>query len=242
MFLVAATRRDDLEDVRREPELWRRVRRFNLPVQLAVAAGEAAAAAAASPAQLALVSLAPCFGLSPELREAIRSLEAADGGAMAPAPRVNPTVTLHAVDNLALSALAIALGNRAYCLGLGGAAGQAWAALEAAGERLADGLEDEVLVVAGDQDAAGRGALAVALLFSRGARPWPPRGRPVHLAAIERAPAAASGEPPAPHAAAGLAALLDALAEGRPDGPFGYVVPGRDGDGRERLTLRWEIG
>jgi hypothetical protein len=241
MFLVAAARRDDLEEVRREPELWRRVRRFNLPVQLAVAAGEAAAAAASSPAQLALVSLAPCFGGSPELREAISSLEPADGLVPAPAPRVNPTVTLHAVDNLALSALAIALGNRAYCLGLGGAAGQAWAALEAAGERLADGLEDEVLVVAGDQDAAGDGALAVALLFSRTAGPWPPHGRPVRLAAIERAPAVASGEP-APHAAAGLAALLDALAERRPDGPFGYAVPGRDGDGRDRLTLRWEIG
>jgi hypothetical protein len=242
MFLVAAARRDGLEAVQRDLELWRRVRRFNLPVQLAVAAGEEVAAAAAAPSQLALVALAPCFCGSPELRDAIRSLEPAGGGSLMPSPRVNPTVTLHAVDNLALSALAIGLGNQAYCLGLGGAAGQAWAALEAAGERLADGLEDEVLVVAGDQDAAGHGALAVALLFARSPRPWPSVGRRVRLAAIERAPAAAAAEPAEPHAAAGLSALLAELAAKRPDGPFGYAVPWQDGDGHDHVTLRWEIG
>jgi len=40
--------------------------------------------------------------------------------------RMNPTQTLHAVDNLAMSAFAITYANQAECLGLGGAAGQAW--------------------------------------------------------------------------------------------------------------------
>ena len=73
-----------------------------------------------------------------------------------------------------MSAFAIAHGNRAYCLGLGGAAGQAWCGLEAVLERLNAGAEEEALLMAGDQDAAEDGApgLGVALLFSDRARPW----------------------------------------------------------------------
>ena len=235
MYLIRSARWDDPAEIRRHPELWRRVRRFNLPVQLAVAAGEEVAAAAEDPARAALVSLAPVHSGSPELLDAIRSV---GEGAAVRAPRVNPVLTLHAVDNLALSALAISLRNQAYGLGLGGGAGQGWVALEVAWERIADGREEEVLVVAGDQDAAGAAGLAVALLFARRPRPYPPLGREVRLAAVSRAPAAAV--PVEPHAATGLAGLLTELGNATP-GRWDYRVPAEHGDGRDRPELAWEV-
>ena len=239
MYLIGAARWDDPAALRSQPDLWRRVRRFNLPVQLAVAAGEEAAAAAADPARAALLCLAPCHSGSPELFDAIRSLDTAGNGVPLRTPHVNPTVTFHAVDNLALSALAITLGNQGYGLGLGGGAGQAWVALEVAAERLAEEREAEALVVAGDQDAAGGAAgLAVALLFARHAAPWPPLGRAARLAAVRRQPALHTAEP---HAAAGLAALLAALAGVATAGPWIYPVPAAHGDGRDRLELVWEV-
>jgi hypothetical protein len=235
MYLIRSARMDDPAELRRQPELWRRVRRFNLPVQLAVAAGEEAAMAAEDPARAALVSLAPAHSGSPELFDAIRSLDMT-------APHVNPVVTLHAVDNLALSALAITLGNQAYGLGLGGGAGQGWVALEVAWERLADGRETEALVVAGDQDAGGGNAgLAVALLFARRPAPYPPLGRIVRLVAVNREPATEGGLKAEPHAAAGLAALLTALAGVATTGRWVYRVPAGHGDGRDRPELIWEV-
>jgi hypothetical protein len=240
MYLIRSARRDDPAELRREPELWRRVRRLNLPVQLAVAAGEEVAAAAEDPARAALLSLAPCNSGSPELFDAIRSLGAGEAGSPLRTPRVNPVVTFHAVDNLALSVLSITLGNQAYGLGLGGGAGQGWVALEVARERLAEGRETEALVVAGDQDVAGGDTgMAVALLFARRPEPYPPLGRPVRLAAVNRSPAA---EPEAePNAAAGLAALLAALAGISGSGPWIYRVPAGHGDGRDDLELVWEV-
>jgi len=248
MYLIRSARVDDPAELRRQPELWRRVRRFNLPVQLAVAAGEEAATAAEDPARAALVSLAPHHTGSPEFFDVIRSFESlGSGGDGARAPHFNPVVTLHAVDNLALSALAIALGNQAYGLGLGGGAGQGWVALEVAWERLAEGRETEVLVVAGDQDAgvnAGEAGLAVALLFARRPAPYPPLSRSVRLVAVNREPVMPieGGEPAAePHAAAGLAALLAALGNVAATGRWVYRVPAEHGDGRDRPELVWEV-
>ena len=52
------------------------------------------------------------------------------------------------------------------------------------------GRETEVLVVAGDQDVAGgQTGLAVALLFARRPGPYPPLGRAVRLAVVNRSPA-----------------------------------------------------
>ena len=159
IYLVASAQRSDLPSMREAtPELWRQVRRYNQPVQLALAAAEDVIQflqgsvigggdfACAVPTRIGRsVSLGSCcYGWDGK-----RELS----GIM----RMNPTQTLHAVDNLALSAFAIAHDNRSYCLGLGGAAGQAWCGLEAVLERLHD-AEDEVLLMAGDQDAAEDGA------------------------------------------------------------------------------------
>jgi hypothetical protein len=247
MYLIQSARCDDPAELKGRPELWRRVRRFNLPVQLAVAAGEEAAAAAEDPARAALISLAPHHSGSPELFDIIRSLDITAGGgdgARLRTPHFNPVVTLHAVDNLALSALAITLGNQAYGLGLGGGAGQGWVALEVAWERLAAGRETEALVVAGDQDAGVDAGLAVALLFARRPAPYPPLGRAVRLVAVNREPAMTieRGEPEAePHAAAGLAALLTALGKVSTTGQWIYRVPAEHGDGLDCPELVWEV-
>jgi len=248
MYLIRSARWDDPAELRQRPELWRRVRRFNLPVQLALAAGEEVAAAAEDPARAALLSLAPCCSGSPEFFDAARLFGTGNNGARFRTPHVNPILTLHAVDNLALSALAITLGNQAYGLGLGGGAGQGWVALEVAWERLAEEREAEALVMAGDQDAANpaspanTGGLAVALLFARRPQPYPPLGRTVRLAAVNRPSATQPVEPEArPHAAAGLAALLAALADVSTTGRWVYRVPAEHGDGRDRPELAWEV-
>jgi hypothetical protein len=242
MYLIRSACCDDQAALQARPELWRRVRRFNLPVQLAVAAAEEVAAGAADPARAALLAFAPCRSGSPELFDAIRALDTQGDGAPLRTPRVNPVVTFHAVDNLALSALAITLGNQAYGLGLGGAAGQGWAALEIAHERLGEGREEEALVVAGEQDAACGSGRGVALLFSRRAAVYPPLGKTARLAAVRRSPGEPS--PAEPDAAAGLAALLAeiaALAGGAAPGRWVYPVPAAHGDGRDRLELVWDV-
>jgi len=251
VYLIAAAWRDDPGQLTRERELWRRVRRFNLPVQLAVAAAEEAASAAADASRAGLISLAPCRSGSPELFAHIAAAEEQGRRGSLDTPRVNPTLTFHAVDNLALSALAIHLGNRAYGLGLGGAPGQAWVALEVMLERSGGGEEEEVLVVAGDQDETGEKGQGVALLFARRPAPSPlgngnGGGRPPRLLAVERRrldPEAPPPEAPTPHAAAGLLALLAAL--GRPPAPgpsLRWDVPPAHGDGRDHIRLCWELG
>jgi hypothetical protein len=152
---------------------------------------------------------------------------------------MNPTQTLHAVDNLAMSAFAIAHRNHAYCLGLGGAAGQAWCGIEAVLERLDAGLEEEALLMAGDQDAAEDGAtgLGVALLFSNRAQAFQPLDRIVRLVSVSRSPAIVDV---APHAAKGLAALLSSIADNR-NGVKSYVVPPAHTDGFSTVTITLEI-
>jgi hypothetical protein len=154
--------------------------------------------------------------------------------------RMNPTQTLHAVDNLALSAFAIAHGNRSYCLGLGGAAGQAWCGIEAVLERLETGAEEEALLMAGDQDAAEDGApgLGVALLFSSRAKPYEPLGRVVRLLSITRSTNRTFKVKP--HAANGLAAFLSAILEHR-SGHMSYVVSPEHTDGFSGVAINLDI-
>jgi len=235
-YLVASSQRDDLQVVRESsPELWRQVRRYNQPVQLALAAARDVIQHSSDPSAAAVISLAPCQPGSADLYRWGHVVTAGMSSGTLGNLRMNPTQTLHAVDNLALSAFAIAHGNRSYCLGLGGAAGQAWCGLEAVVERLEAGGEEEALLIAGDQDAAedGAPALGVALLFSTRAKPY--LGRIVKLTGIsrhkERAPHVV------PHAAKGLASLLSAIA----DGVSSYAVPSEHTDGLSDVTITLEI-
>jgi hypothetical protein len=238
-FVVHAARKQDPARAEAEaPDLWREVRRYNLPVKLALAAAREAAAEARGAAEAMLVSLAPCRPGSPELWRAARAFETALGQTgRASEVRINPTYTLHAIDNLALSALAIALGNRAPCLGLGGAAGQAWCALEAILERLEEGEAREALVLAGDQDGEGARAAGVSVLFSAERRPFRGDGRTLRLLEIVREPG-----PERPHAdaAGGLVRWLAALEACGP-GRFTYQVPARDSDGIDRVSVVVEV-
>ena len=236
--LVASSQRSDLQVVRESaPELWRLVRRYNQPVQLALAAAEDVIQHSVDPSAAAVISLAACQPGSADLYRWGHVVTAGMASGTLGNLRMNPTQTLHAVDNLALSAFAIAHGNRSYCLGLGGAAGQAWCGLEAVLERLDCGPEQEAVLIAGDQDAAedGAPALGVALLFSTRAKPYPSLGRVVKLGAISRAKQHATHV--ASHAANGLAALLAAIDER----VSSYEVPSEHTDGLSGVTITLEI-
>ncbi|HSE16252.1 MAG TPA: hypothetical protein VLB46_04320 [Pyrinomonadaceae bacterium] len=237
-YLVAAAQEDDLARVREEkPELWRHVRRYNKPVQLALAAADEVMKFSQDASTAAVISLAPCQPGSADLYSWGHVVTSGMSSGTLGNLRMNPTQTLHAVDNLAMSAFAIAHGNHAYCLGLGGAAGQAWCGLEAVHERLNSGLEQEALVMAGDQDAAEDGSpgLGVALLFST--RPGLFQDRMVRLVSISRSPAIVDV---VPHAANGLAAMLSSIADHR-SGLMSYVVPPQHTDGFSTVTLSLEI-
>jgi hypothetical protein len=223
-------------------DLGRDFRRFNLPVKLALVAAHAAAAAATDKTQVALVSLSPCRPGSPELWRATRQFEGAlHETGRASAVRVNPTYTLHAIDNLAISSLAIALGNRAPFLGLGGAAGQGWSALEFVLERTQADTAVETLILAGDQDETGQTGAGVALLLSSDPRPLGTTGRTVRLVAVERG-RLADERPAVPylHAAQGLLRWLAALAA-CPRGRHVYDVPFDDGDGLDQVSIVSEV-
>lgn len=168
--------------------------------------------------------------------------------------RMNPTQTLHAVDNLAMSAFAITYANQAECLGLGGAAGQAWCGLEAVIEKLdapetgetsaitqAEEGAEEVLLMAGDQDATDESAtgIGVALLFSKAAQRYAPLGCTVRLIRIER-----RLQPHLsiirPHAAAGLCEFIDAI-KAQKQGLLSYDVPVEQTDGVCSVNIVVEI-
>ena len=223
-------------------DLGRDFRRFNLPVKLALAAAHAAASAARDKTQVTLVSLSPCRPGSPELWRATRLFEGAlHETGRASAVRVNPTYTLHAIDNLALSSLAIALGNRAPFLGLGGAPGQGWCALEAALEQGQGDAAAETCDLGGNQDETGRTGAGVALLFSAAPRPLGATGRTVRLLSVERGRWPDAHKPiPHPHAAQGLLGWLAALG-GCPRGRHVYEVPFSDGDGVDRMSVVSEV-
>jgi hypothetical protein len=142
--------------------------------------------------------------------------------------RVNPIFTLHAVDNLALSALSIRLENREPCVCLGGAAGQGWHALELALDAIAAGEVREALIFGGD-DIEGEAYGVALVLRASEAR--------AQLVGVQRE--RASGDA-LPHTGRGLACWLEALAAA-PTGPLRYVVPNKDGDGIDRITVIAEI-
>lgn len=241
VYLVASALRTDLQSIRESsPEIWRQVRRYNQPVQLALAAAEDVIRFSHDPSSAAVISLAPCQPGSADLYRWGHVVTAGMATGTLGNLRMNPTQTLHAVDNLAMSAFAIAHGNRAYCLGLGGAAGQAWCGLEAIQERLAAGAEEEALLMAGDQDAAEDGApgLGVALLFSARVKPYASSRRVVRLLSIARNRERTSHVKP--HAANGLAAFLSVIAEHR-SGHMSYVVPAEHTDGLSGVTINLEI-
>ena len=233
VYLVAAAQASDLARVREEkPELWRLVRRYNQPVQLALAAADEVMKSSQDSSKAAIISLAPCQPGSADLYRWGDVVTSGMASGTLGTMRMNPTQTLHAVDNLAMSAFAIAHRNHAYCLGLGGAAGQAWCGLEAVVERLNAGFEEEALLMAGDQDAAEDGAagLGVALLFSVHARP-------VRLVSIVRNRQISDVKP---HAANGLAGLLSAIAHCG-NGPMSYDVPAEHTDGVSGVTVNLEV-
>jgi len=234
VYLMAAAQANDLAKVRAEkPELWRQVRRYNQPVQLALAAADDVMKRSHDPATSAVISLAPCHPGSADLYRWGNVVTSGMASGTLGNLRMNPTQTLHAVDNLAMSAFAIAHRNHAYCLGLGGAAGQAWCGLEAVLERLNEGHETEALLMAGDQDSAEDGApgLGVALLFST--RPVP-YGSSKRLVSISREPRILDV---VPHAAKGLARFLSAIRSG----VWSYVVPPEDTDGFSTVTVNLEF-
>lgn len=239
IYLVASAEHRDIALVQKSmPELWRLVRRYNLPAQLAIAAATEVACACDDAATAALISLAPCQAGSPDLyRWGPVAAAGIAKGSLADV-RLNPTLTLHAVDNLAMSAFAIAHQNHAYCLGLGGAAGQAWCAFEAVQERLAASRETEALLMAGDQEsvekAAGAG-VGVALLFSTLPRPYPPIGRPLRLVGVERR-RIHRADPVVPHAAEGISAFLSAIIEHK-SGRLAYAVPPPHCDAVDDVTV-----
>jgi hypothetical protein len=240
IYLVAAAQHDDLARVRAEkPELWRQVRRYNKPVQLALAAADEVMRFSEDPSTAAVISLAPCQPGSADLYRWGHVVTSGMATGTLGNLRMNPTQTLHAVDNLAMSAFAIAHRNHAYCLGLGGAAGQAWCGVEAVYERLNAGREEEALLMAGDQDAAedGSPALGVALLFSTRARPYTRLNRSVRLVSISRSPQIVDV---VPHAAKGLAALLSYIAEHRND-LWSYAIPPEHTDGFSTVNVTLEI-
>ncbi len=240
-YLVTVAQRNDLSRIREsEPEVWRQVRRYNQPVQLALAAANEVIAASEDPSSAAVISLAPCQPGSADLYRWGHVVTAGMASGTLGNLRMNPTQTLHAVDNLAMSAFAIAHGNRAYCLGLGGAAGQAWCGLEAVQERLNAGVEEEAILMAGDQDAAEDDAkgLGIAILFSVRAKPYLPLGRLVRLVSISRTEARATNV--LPHAANGLAALASAILT-QQRGLVSYVVPAEHTDGLSSVTVSLEV-
>lgn len=237
VYLVAATQEDDLARVREgKPELWRQVRRYNKPVQLALAAADEVMRFSEDPSTAAVISLAPCQPGSADLYRWGNVVTSGMASGTLGSLRMNPTQTLHAVDNLAMSAFAIMHGNHAYCLGLGGAAGQAWCGLEAVYERLNAGLDEEALLMAGDQDAAEdeAPALGVALLFSTRAKPFQSSDQIVRLVSVSQSPALVDV---AAHAAKGLAAMLLSIDEGL----MSYVVPAEHTDGFSTVTINLEI-
>lgn len=244
MYLVASAVHTSVERMQSDsPDLWRAVRRFNLPVQLAVAAASEMTQHTLDASTAMLVSVAPCQTGSPELFRWGRAMVPASGESRFRDVRMNPTHTLHAIDNLALSTYAMLVQNHAHCLGLGGAAGQYWCALEAVAEHLRTDASAEAILLTGDQTLAGEEATGrgVAMLFSREPRSNVQLGCRVRIVGTGRAAFNPSVDVAA-NSANGLAEFLStmALSAARP-GWFTYEVPSCDTDGIDAITVTIEI-
>lgn len=160
MEIVARAVRDDAAALAAARPDWHRgVRRYPVPVQLALGALEDVRASIAAPNEIVIVSCAPRRAGSPEVHAWVRQIFERERAGQ-PAPRMNPTHTLHVVDNLALSVAAISLATHAEGFGVGGAPAQAAMAIEYAAEALARGAR-EVLILAGDQEDATKASRAV---------------------------------------------------------------------------------
>jgi hypothetical protein len=235
MFVLKAVMAKDLSLLEGNPSLWRKVRRFNGPGQATVAVAVEAARAAADPSRVGLIGLAACQSGSSEMFATIGTL--LDRPPSDPmAFKFNPTYTLHALDNLALSVVSIELKNRGYAIGLGGTAGQCWDALDIARARLAMGDEREFLIFGGDQTGRGEGSVVAAALLLSCEPPVATTAR-VRIDTLEWTRADESDRPPTLHAAAGLAEFLGVL-ERRPPGPFEYRVPPDHGNGLDSICIR----
>ncbi len=243
-FLVTSAIEHNLSTVKgNSPQVWRQIRRFNLPVQLALIAAHRVMAYAADPGKAALISIAPCQNGSPAIFRwgyaIIDRIENQKNDEV----RMNPTHTSHVVDNLALSSLSIALKNHAYCLGLGGAPGQAWAGLEAVQEVLAGDEATEVLLMAGDQEnpenltEKGTG---VAALFTKQKMPNQHNGSYIRIKNIDRTETKEAFSIK-PHSANGLAAFFDKTVNITQTGNFLYTVLPDETDGHETISIEMEV-
>lgn len=236
VYLLDAALCTEADSLQSQPQHWRLARRFNLPVQLAAAAALQVAESTDDARTCYLIGLAPCQGGSPEL---LRWVERVNSAPDLTHVRTNPVWTLHGLDNLALSAVSIFLGNHAPCLGLGGAPGQAAVALEAAWQALSEEGPSEALVFAGDQDDANSnaGACGAALLFSRRPQPCRGTGLSVRLEHIARG-CAADARGISPHAARPLAWLIEQV-QARGVGRHQAALPAQWNDGYSIAELCW---
>lgn len=242
MYLIASSRQDNAGFVKKTyPELWRQVRRYNLPVQLSLAAAHEVIKNAENPETAALFSLAPCRVGSSDLYKWINSSSNSLKTGFVGNLRINPIYTLHVIDNLALSAFAMMQNNRAYCLGLGGAPGQAWAGIETVYERFLTSSDNEILLMAGDQARVdtGEGALGAALLFSKQPKPYLPINHPLRVLAVRRQ-RMDENVTVKPHSAEGLSEFIKSI-NNNIDGKIKYVVSPEHGDGRDMITIEMEI-
>jgi len=237
IYLVDTALCTEADFLQAQPQYWRMARRFNRPVQLATAAALQAAQSADDASACCLVALAACQGGSPEL---LRWVERVSSTPDLATLRTNPTWTLHGLDNLALSAVSIFLGNNAPCLGLGGAPGQAAVALEVALQQLGEEGQEEVLLFAGDQDdaASTAGACGAALLFSRRPRPYSGTGLTVRFESVARTSPSETATT-LPHAARPLAWVIDQVRTRGIGSHHAVAVPAQWGDGYSAAELSW---
>lgn len=237
--LVAGTVVRDLVQARHSAlDVWREVRRYDPPAQAALYAAHQVLKHARDPAHTALATVAPGRAGSPEMFQWVRRIEAGWGRERAgDAIRMNPVHTLHAVDNLALSALSLAIGARGFGVGLGGAPGQAWSALDLLAQRIRQGPEVEGLVFAGDQaDAEAGGAVCgVALLFARGGT------RPDAVARVSWDRSQPEVTEPDRDVTVGLATLWQKVQHHSRAPRWGILLPPTLVDGRTGLLVRGEL-
>jgi hypothetical protein len=244
IFLTTSAIEHNISAVKENsPEVWRQIRRFNLPVQLALAAAHKVMAYATEPSQVALISIAPCQNGSPAIfrlgHAFIDRIENKKNDEF----RINPTYSLHVVDNLALSSLSIAFKNHAYCLGLGGAPGQVWAGLEVVQEVLASGRATEALLMAGDQDSSENlteSGTGVAALFTKHKTPYENSDKSIQFKNLDRTE---TDEFIAvkPHSADGLAAFLEEIVNRTQKKRFLYSVPHQQTDGHNNISIDLEL-
>jgi hypothetical protein len=244
MYFVGSAQSTDIRELQtKRPEIFRQVRRSNLPVQLAIAAAADVAELADNPSTAMLVSVAPCQSGSVELYRWGQSMVPAHGGDRFRDIRMNPTHTLHAVDNLALSLFAILKQNHAYCLGLGGSAGQSWSALEAIHERFLISDLAEAIFLTGDQE-FGEGSstgIGVAMLFSREERRNDQCDRTIRIVGIGRSRMSRQVSVD-PHSSKGIVEFLSIMEQcALKPGWFTYEVPMLHTDGVDVITVTTEV-